>query len=357
MSDNRVAVLPGVPWVESPFFGETLAQSHLDTETHRIAVDLNRDGFATFDFPDAEIDDRAARIKNSLHDQFDWNGWRLRGEAQRVQDAWREDADVRAIAVNDRVLSILRSLYGRRPIPFQTLNFPIGTQQHVHSDSLHFSTIPERFMCGVWVALEDIDENNGPLIYYPGSHKWPIYSNEHVGHRITEELSFSQAIFEPLWRALIATHNLPVKRFLAIKGQALIWAANLLHGGDRQHSIERTRWSQVTHYYFEDCAYYTPMASLPALGTMSFRQISDITTGQTVENTLMGRRIERREIERLAFKPPVDLRKFDAGAYLAANPDVAAAGLDPLLHFKEHGFKEGRPFQLRRHALWPWRRR
>lgn len=34
---------------------------------------------------------------------------------------------------------------------------------------------------------------------------------------------------------------------------------------------------------------------------------------------------------------------FDPVAYRAANPDVAAAGLDAGLHFLEHGLREGRP--------------
>ena len=33
---------------------------------------------------------------------------------------------------------------------------------------------------------------------------------------------------------------------------------------------------------------------------------------------------------------------FDASWYLAHNPDVAAAGVDPLLHYEEYGWKEGR---------------
>jgi ectoine hydroxylase-related dioxygenase (phytanoyl-CoA dioxygenase family) len=28
-------------------------------------------------------------------------------------------------------------------------------------------------MCGVWVALEDVDAGNGPLFYYPGSQRLP----------------------------------------------------------------------------------------------------------------------------------------------------------------------------------------
>jgi predicted nucleic acid-binding Zn-ribbon protein len=35
---------------------------------------------------------------------------------------------------------------------------------------------------------------------------------------------------------------------------------------------------------------------------------------------------------------------FDAESYLEKNPDVAAAGEDPLLHFIRHGLREGRPW-------------
>ena len=45
------------------------------------------------------------------------------------------------------------------------------------------------------------------------------------------------------------------------KGQALIWASNLLHGGSAHRDKGRTRHSQVTHYYFEGCQYYQPLSS------------------------------------------------------------------------------------------------
>lgn len=37
---------------------------------------------------------------------------------------------------------------------------------------------------------------------------------------------------------------------------------------------------------------------------------------------------------------------FDGGAYLAANPDVARAGVDPLRHYLTHGAEEGRPLGI-----------
>ena len=33
---------------------------------------------------------------------------------------------------------------------------------------------------------------------------------------------------------------------------------------------------------------------------------------------------------------------FDPDAYLAANPDVSSAGVDPIAHFKHYGWREGR---------------
>jgi hypothetical protein len=33
------------------------------------------------------------------------------------------------------------------------------------------------------------------------------------------------------------------------RGLAVVWAANLLHGGSPIHDPTRTRGSQVTHYY------------------------------------------------------------------------------------------------------------
>src|SRR5215470_13693750 len=94
--------LPGVPLVESPLFPEVLAQSDWDVETRRIAADLHEKGYAVFDFPDPQFDTRAAAIRQRLAPSFDMGQWRAagwqRGEGLRVQDAWRNDSDVRAFA-------------------------------------------------------------------------------------------------------------------------------------------------------------------------------------------------------------------------------------------------------------------
>ncbi|MBU6166020.1 MAG: phytanoyl-CoA dioxygenase family protein [Alphaproteobacteria bacterium] len=285
--------LPGVPLIESPLFPALAPALGLDEDQARIAFDLHHRGYAVFDFPDPQLDARIDRIRQRLGPRFaidfaDPQSNKCVGDT-RIQDAWREDADVRAIAANPAVMSLLSTLYGRPAFPFQTLNFPVGTQQHAHSDSVHFSSLPERFMCGVWLAMEDVGADAGPLFYYPGSHRWPVLNNAMIGRRgHGSDLGSAQDPFAPAWAALCAAHDARPELFLARKGQALIWCANLLHGGSVQHDPRLTRWSQVTHYYFDDCIYYTPAFSDEATGQLQLRTIHAISDGRLRPNLYQG---------------------------------------------------------------------
>jgi len=278
-------LLPGVPFVESPLFEQSIDEMELTEQERAIARSLHERGYAVIDFPDADIDARIERIRSRLAPRFsidlaDPTSIKTQGD-NRIQDAWQFDPDVKAIAINPAMLSLLGRLYGRRAIPFQTLNFPVGTQQHLHSDSIHFSSVPERFMCGVWLAMEDIHADAGPLEYCPGSHKWPIVSNVAIGHdRWNDRSAGAQTPYEPLWRELVAASGFGIESFAPRKGQALIWAANLLHGGSRQADPTRTRWSQVSHYYFADCIYYTPAYSDETVGRLDTRSIVNIASGE-----------------------------------------------------------------------------
>lgn len=271
----------------------------LSAEEERIATDLHERGYAVLDFPDPDINARIARIKATLSPRYegidfdDPQSDKTQG-VRRIQDAWKFDEDVRAIAANELVLDLLSKLYGRRAFPFQTLNFPVGTQQDVHSDAAHFSSLPERFMCGVWLAMEDIGPEAGPLFYVPGSHRWPILSNALIGRRgYGSSLSSAQDPFAQGWNALCQAYGGVEETFLARKGQALIWSANLLHGGSRQTDPTLTRWSQVTHYYFDDCIYYTPAFSDEALGHLDLRELTAITDGLPKPNMYLGEAVQR----------------------------------------------------------------
>lgn len=227
--------------------------------------------------------------------------YRLNPQAPtRLQDAWKTVDEVRQLATDKRITLALEQLIKRKPLPFQTLNFPIGTRQCTHSDTVHFNSIPAGYVAGVWVALEDIDEDNGPLRYYPGSHKLQEYSMQDFNLEPGEE---SYPKYEECIQKLVEDKQLLVEYGTIKKGEALIWHSNLLHGGAAQKDLSRTRHSQVTHYYFEGCKYYTPMDSTP--GKPKFRhpyRIPDTANFTLPEDEPRAVRVVDRLLKKLGFR-------------------------------------------------------
>ncbi|MGE6693723.1 phytanoyl-CoA dioxygenase family protein [Sphingobium limneticum] len=287
--------LPGVPLIESPL-ARIVEDSFTDDWERSVALSLHRHGMAILDFPDPDLSDRIDRIQSKFqtHFGFDMNDPDVVKYGDlRIQDAWSFDEDVRAIAANPAMCKLLSSLYGRPAFPFQTLNFPIGTQQAMHTDAVHFSSLPERFMCGVWLAMEDVTADCGALRYIPGSHRWPILTNVTVGRRGTPLGEESpQSPYHDVWDTLVTASGIAEHIFLAKKGQALIWCANLLHGGGPRLDERSTRWSQVTHYLFDDCIYYTPAFSNEPMGDFALRNVVDVATNLPRVNSYLGNPVE-----------------------------------------------------------------
>ena len=78
------------------------------------------------------------------------------------------------------LLDWLRLLTGREPKALQTIAAHKGSQQGVHSDSIHMTTYPLGYLTAAWIAFEDIHPDCGPLVYYPGSHKLPYLFSKDV---------------------------------------------------------------------------------------------------------------------------------------------------------------------------------
>lgn len=261
------------PWFESAQLEDYLEQSAFDPETERFIRDFARDGMALVD-----LGDEARRLCDQAVAETE--PYFLKG-ATRVQDAWYRSPAVRRLATWPRMGQLLRDAYGREPFAFQTLNFRQGTQQSVHSDAIHFHSKPERFMCGVWIALEDVSPDAGPLVYYPGSHRLPVMTMRGAGvNTDTPGYAEYESTYVPRYAEALAQSGLPRHEALVKKGWAFVWAANLAHGGAPIMDTASTRRSIVAHHYFADCLYYTPMYSDVEAGRLRLRLPPDVRTGR-----------------------------------------------------------------------------
>ena len=183
---------------------------------------------------------------------------------------------VMALAVQD-------FLFGAETVLYTSLFYERGSAQDLHRDTPYFCTRPEYRYFGMWVALEDVDEDNGPLIVMQGGHKMPELDREALAAELFGSAEAAPAQSDELWVAYqnrvasagrdqgLAVRTMPVK-----KGSTIIWHPQLPHGGAPIRDLNRTRFSLVMHttpmntpVYHQD-AFFNPSRPYPTVPSWSY---------------------------------------------------------------------------------------
>jgi hypothetical protein len=259
-----------LPWTESPFFYDLLESSNLTDEEKQMAINFHEKGYLIIDLE--LTDEYLSGVINDMYDAIKRDSVKLQAEfytysdSPRIFEEWRNSDNIKDLCLHPKLIKTLEFLYNKEAFPFSTINFIKGSNQPLHSDAIHFHTIPQLWMSGVWVALEDTTTENGTLNIVPGSHKWGVYDYQSLGLPHPDEYDDGEKnnyrIYEDLIRGLVEAYNVDVVPVPLKKGQALIWAANLLHGGMQIVDENSTRLTQAIHYFYKDCTrYYHPMFS------------------------------------------------------------------------------------------------
>jgi len=272
-----------VPFLESPFANQLLLNdTSMSMLEKSLCAEFMVNGYVEVDLKmsDDEIED----IKNDMNSQLKLDA-KLQEEGYhytdkpRLFEGWKHSEHIKNLALNEKIIYLLKLFYQKNPIPFQTINFTYGSNQPLHSDSIHFHSIPERWVAGVWVALEDVNKYNGSLVIIPKSHKLPFYDFQYLNLDVPEYGKQFEAYseYENFINNLVRYGNYNKKIIEIKKGTAIIWASNLLHGGSEIIDVNKTRYSQATHYYFEGCKmrYYCPMFSNLSEGVISEKDLTE----------------------------------------------------------------------------------
>lgn len=197
---------------------------------------------------------------------------KLKSNKSKLFGALHHSHPIKNVGTNHKLKEVLSVLLGGNPLLFGSMNFIMGSEMGSHSDSIHMTTYPLGGIIAVWIALEDMTEDNGPLHYYPGSHKFPYYLNSDYDNEGNFFLigNKSYEAYETMLNKKIKEHNIPKSVFLAKKGDLMIWHANLIHGGEPHLDKSKTRKSMVFHYYREDSICYHEITQRPAIRGKSY---------------------------------------------------------------------------------------
>src|SRR5262245_11803096 len=154
-------------------------------------------------------------------------------------------------------------LLGTETCLYTSLFYERGSTQPLHRDTPYFCTRPEYRYFGMWVALEDVDEDNGPLMVMEGGHLLPELDRAAIAREVLGEGAAippdSMPLFDTYQKRVadqghavgLKVYNVPVR-----KGSTIIWHPQLPHGGAPIRDVKRTRFSFVMHTTPEGAAVY-----------------------------------------------------------------------------------------------------
>lgn len=202
---------------------------------------------------DGELDDAVARkIEGYEH-----------GTSQRIRNLHLRYGGVEALWRHPMVLRYLELIFGVPARPCQTLTYVFGSQQGAHQDTIHLTPFPQGYMCGVWVALEDVKPSSGELEVYPGTHKLPrVYMNGSGCPKVLDDdwSTFDRTVSQR-WRGMIEGREKITYR--PKRGSVLIWHENLMHAGGVRKDLTLSRRSIVSHYFADGAIAFYDSTGMP----------------------------------------------------------------------------------------------
>jgi ectoine hydroxylase-related dioxygenase (phytanoyl-CoA dioxygenase family) len=209
---------------------------------------------------DPEVADRiAATIANAFEqgdERLRYQGltqeiFKLEGKTdpyqRRIIESHAVLPEVRDAFASPRIVAFLEAIFGEPAVLAQSIIFQVGSEQPLHRDTTFVRFENPLSMVGCWIALEDVRFGSGALSYVVGSHRMPDfpYSN---GKKDGMEVHPDELHRSLMWVVEESdSRGLSKQLFHPKKGDALIWHADLAHGGSPITDPQLTRKSLVGH--------------------------------------------------------------------------------------------------------------
>jgi hypothetical protein len=242
------------PWFEHPGAAEHITQLR---EAGRITApeeaalrQFVAEGYMVL--PDAIAESLLKEIDDELADAIanKVQGYEY-GSSQRIVNLHQRYSGVHALWRHPAVMRHLELVFGVPARPCQTLTYVFGSQQEAHQDTVHLTPFPAGYMCGVWVALEDVRPDSGELEVFPATHRLPrIYMSDALCPKVTDDdwSEFGRKVVTR-YRRMLEEGGFGKVTYRPKRGTVLIWHENLLHGGSVRIDMSLSRRSIVSHYF------------------------------------------------------------------------------------------------------------
>ncbi len=231
-----------------------------------VVVDFERDGFAVARnlFSAEECDHIATYFTDMVERGGD--GWAEETvdpkhpdplkRYPRLLQPHRGDKIAFDFMIDPRIAAHLTAMAGGEPFGVQTMVYfkPPGARgQNLHQDNMYLLAKPGTCLAA-WMALDDIDEENGCMVAVPGTKDLPVMCQVETPGIDTEQWHNTETPLPP------GAEPVPM---IMKKGDVLFFNGSVIHGSFKNRSETRFRRTIIGHYIAAEAQqvakYYFPV--------------------------------------------------------------------------------------------------
>ncbi|WP_312321021.1 phytanoyl-CoA dioxygenase family protein [Stenotrophomonas sp.] len=174
------------------------------------------------------------------------------GRMYRVVNLHLAVDSITRLLTENAAIAVCDQFFGEPTSLYTSLYYEKGSEQSLHRDTPLFATSPLGRYMGVWVALDEVGDDNGPLMVVRGSHALPQIDVQAMRQQV-----FGDGPIDPMspegWEAYqtavaaqCTAAGLSAEPVHVSPGDVIIWHPQLFHGG-AAHTASRMRRSVVMH--------------------------------------------------------------------------------------------------------------
>ena len=231
------------PWIDHPSCTAWVGQGAFGDHAGR-ALGLHQQGFCIF----RPSDPRWPSLIETAHRE---------ASARSSSPAFAQ------LATHSELTDLLTICYGRQAYASQFLVAQDGPKPEPSTIADQFQSDPDGFLCGSWIALEDIVTDVETFCLYPGSHRNPPLSPE---HRL-------------LSRQRLQENGFDARLIKARCGDVLITHSRLHHVCPGIEGGPASSWTPMVTLLFAGCRLIDPAKCIGS-GKYAYRRSSDLKTGR-----------------------------------------------------------------------------
>ena len=156
------------------------------------------------------------------------------------------DPRVLDVLIDSRLRRPLAACFGGEAEGIQTMHFYEGSEHPLHQDQYY---LPD--CMSAWIAMVDVDANNGPLIVQPGSHKGRLITKRDVPMRLLPGETYEHQQhnrYFPAVNAVFQENGTEAVEVMVNAGDVILFDGKLIHGGAEILKPGTRRHALACHY-------------------------------------------------------------------------------------------------------------